>query len=105
MRRWGEGQRPLPYLALKIQCWLMVDRKREPMVGRGSWLLGEFPLPLVRVKCDKCGRVGQYHTAKLIEQHGADMVMPELRHIIAKCPRRHTMNDPCMIVFVDRVER
>jgi hypothetical protein len=83
----------------------MVDRKREPMVRRGSWLLGEWPLPLVRVKCDKCGRAGQYHTAKLIEKHSADMNMPELRHVLAKCSRRHTMHDPCMVVFVDRVER
>lgn len=71
----------------------------------GAWSLGEFPLPLVRVKCDKCGRAGQYRTAKLIERYGADMVMPELRHVLAHCQRRHTMNDPCMIVFVDRVER
>jgi hypothetical protein len=82
----------------------MVNR-RSPMRGAGAWLLGEFPLPLVRVKCDKCGRAGQYHTAKLLEQHGPDMAMPELRHIIAKCPRRHTMNDPCQVVFVDRLER
>ena len=71
----------------------------------GAWSLREFPLPLVRVKCDKCGRKGQYHTEKLIERYGADMVMPELRHLIAQCPRRHTMNDPCMIVFTDRLER
>ena len=72
---------------------------------RGAWSLREFPLPLVRVKCDKCGRKGQYHTEKLIERYGADMVMPELRHLIAQCLRRHTMNDPCMIVFTDRLER
>jgi hypothetical protein len=49
--------------------------------------------------------VGQYHTAKLIEKHGADMNMPELRHVLAQCSRRYTMNDPCQVVFVDRVER
>jgi hypothetical protein len=82
----------------------MVDR-RSPMRGSGAWLLGEFPLPLVRVKCEKCNRAGQYHTVKLLEQHGPDLAMPELRHVIAHCPRQHTMNDPCMIVFVDRPER
>ena len=82
----------------------MVDR-REPMVTRGAWILGEWPLPLVRIKCEKCQRVGQYHTAKLIEKHGADMNMPELRHVLAQCSRRYTMNDPCQVVFVDRVER
>jgi hypothetical protein len=31
--------------------------------------------------------------------------MPELRHVLAQCHRRHTMNDPCQVVFVDRLER
>ena len=74
-------------------------------MAHGAWTLGEFPLPLVRVACAKCGRSGQYHTAKLIERYGTDMVMAELRHVLARCPRRHTMNDPCGVIFVDRVER
>lgn len=74
-------------------------------MANGAWTLGEFPLPMVRVSCAKCGRAGQYHTTKLIERHGVDMVMPELRHVLAQCPRRYTMNDPCMIIFMDRVER
>ena len=41
----------------------------ETNMPNGAWSLREWPLPLIRVKCDKCGRVGQYHTAKLIEQH------------------------------------
>lgn len=75
------------------------------MVGRGSWSLGEWPLPLVRVVCDKCGRTGQYQTQRLIEQHGVDTTMPDLRHLIAQCPRRNNHSDPCMVVFVDRLER
>jgi hypothetical protein len=72
---------------------------------KGAWSLGEFPLPLVRVVCDKCGRTGQYHTAKLLEQHGPDMAMPDLRHVLAQCPRRGNHADPCIVVFVDRLER
>ena len=83
----------------------MVDRGREPMAGSGSWLLGEWPLPLVRVKCEKCGRGGQYQTAKLVEQYGPNLEMPELRHFIAQCSQRGKHSDPCMIIFVDRVER
>lgn len=75
------------------------------MAGRGSWLLGEWPLPLVRVMCDKCGRAGQYRTEKLIDQHGADMTMPDLRHVLAQCTRRNNHSDPCMVVFADRVEQ
>jgi hypothetical protein len=37
--------------------------------------------------------------------YGSDMVMPKLRHVLAQCPRRLTMNDPCMIIFAERVER
>jgi hypothetical protein len=75
------------------------------VMPHGAWSLREWPLPLVRVTCAKCGRAGQYHTAKLIKQHGPDMVMPELRHLIAQCHRRHNKGDPCMIIFTDRVER
>lgn len=71
----------------------------------GAWSLREWPLSLVRVACAKCGRAGQYHTAKLIERYGPDMNMPELRHVLAQCPRRYTMHDPCMVIFRDRVER
>jgi hypothetical protein len=70
-------------------------------MGKGAWTLGEFPFPLVRVSCEKCGRTGQYNTAKLRERYGSDMAMPELRHELAQRPRRHTMNDPCMIIFPD----
>jgi hypothetical protein len=75
------------------------------MVGCGSWLLSERPFPLVRVRCDKCGRAGQYHTHQLLQENGPNLAMPELRHLIAKCPRRHQMHDPCQIIFVDRIER
>ena len=43
--------------------------------------------------------------ARLIEQHGVDMMMSDLRHMLAECPRRNNHSDTCMIVFVDRVER
>ncbi|GEO43621.1 hypothetical protein SAE02_77690 [Skermanella aerolata] len=74
-------------------------------MAKGAWTLGEYPLPMVRVSCAKCGRAGQYHRAKLLERYGADMAMPELRHELAQCSRRRTMNDPCMVIFSDRIER
>lgn len=72
-------------------------------MGAGAWTLGEFPLPLVRLSCAKCGRRGQYWTAKLLERHGPDTAMPELRHVLAQCPRREQWHDPCMVVFVDKL--
>jgi hypothetical protein len=85
-------------------CWHLVDLG-EINMPNGAWSLGEWPLPMVRVACAKCGRARQYHTHRLIQEHGADMVMPELRHVLAQCPRRRTFSDPCMIVCTDRVER
>jgi hypothetical protein len=72
---------------------------------KGAWTLGEFPLPMVRVSCAKCGRAGRYCKTTLLECYGPDMTLPELDHKLAKCPRRYTMNDPCMIIYRDRVER
>jgi hypothetical protein len=39
---------------------------------------------LVRRKCDRARR---YKVARLIAEQGADMKLPELRHVLAKCPR------------------
>ena len=66
--------------------------------------LKDFPHDLVRVACDKCGRRGQIRKDKLIEEHGRDIVMPDLRHRIAQCPRRHNMSDPCGIYYLDRAD-
>lgn len=63
--------------------------------------LRDFPLDLVRVACEKCGRSGQIRKDRLIEKHGGDVVMPDLRHLIAECPRRDNMSDPCGVHYVD----
>jgi hypothetical protein len=72
---------------------------------KGAWTIGTYPLDLVRIACAKCGRAGQYRRATLLERYGPDMAMPELRHELAQCPRRHTMNDPCMVIFPDLAKR
>jgi hypothetical protein len=74
-------------------------------MAKEAWTLGEYPFSLVRIVCPKCDRAGQYHRAKLLERHGADIAMPDLRHELAQCPWRYKMNDPCQVVFVDRIER
>jgi hypothetical protein len=42
-------------------------------MAKGAWTLGEFPLPLVRVSCARCGRAGQYRKATLLQRYGPDM--------------------------------
>jgi hypothetical protein len=72
---------------------------------KGALTLRTYPLPMVRISCAKCARAGQYHRGGLIDRYGPDMNMPELRHVLARCPRRRTMNDPCMVIFPDLVGR
>jgi hypothetical protein len=66
----------------------------------GSLTLAEHPGDVVRLTCEKCGRVGQYRKATLIERYGADIPLPDLRHEIAQCERARSMHDACGVHFV-----
>ncbi len=63
----------------------------------GSLSLAEYPAAMVRLKCWKCGRSGQYRKGTLIEKYGADARLPDLLHKIAsECPKMDALgNDPC----------
>ncbi len=63
----------------------------------GSLSLAEYPAAMVRLKCWKCDRSGQYRKAVLIEKYGADVPLPDLLHRIgATCPKMDALgNDPC----------
>ena len=74
-------------------------------MANGASTIGEFPFEMIRISCVKCERAGQYRRTTLLKHYGANMVLPELRHVLAQCPLRHTMNDPCMVIFPDLVGR
>jgi hypothetical protein len=76
------------------------------MMPHGSYSLGEVAaeLNMIRIRCDKCHRAGQYRVDKLLEHYGPDIAMPDLRHELAQCPRRRDMSDPCQVKYVDRLE-
>jgi hypothetical protein len=74
-------------------------------MANAAWTLGEYPLPMVRVSCAKCGRAGRDRKSTLLERYGPAMTMPDLRHELAQCPRRNNWSDPCMVVYRDWVER
>ena len=38
----------------------------------GSHTLGEFPMNVVRIDCQRCGQAGRYRREGLIERFGAD---------------------------------
>jgi hypothetical protein len=66
----------------------------------GSYSLAEFPLNMVELACDKCGRHGRLRKARLIEQYGPDIPLPDLRVAIAKCERAGKMSDGCGVYYV-----
>jgi hypothetical protein len=53
------------------------------------------------IECAQCGRFGRYNVAQLIERHGGDMKMPDLRHVLANCPkaRSHSIHDRCRVRY------
>jgi hypothetical protein len=75
-------------------------------VPHGSFSLGEAAaqLNMLRLRCEKCGRSGQYQIDRLLERYGPDIALPDLRHELAQCPRRGDMGDPCQVGYVDRLK-
>jgi hypothetical protein len=71
----------------------------------GSYSLAEAAakLTMLRLTCEKCGRAGRYRIDRLIERFGPDIALPDLRHELAECPRRHNMGDPCAVSYVGRL--
>jgi hypothetical protein len=80
------------------------DCEALPM-PKGSYSLGgaAAKLHMIRLTCPKCHRSGQYRADRLLEKYGPDIAMPDLRHELAECPRRHDMGDPCQVEYVDRL--
>jgi hypothetical protein len=61
--------------------------------------LSDFLVPTLSIECEPCGRRGRYNVAKLIEKYG-DMKLPELRHVLANCPkaRSQSIHDRCRVL-------
>ncbi len=73
----------------------------------GSLSLAEYPAAMVRLKCNKCDRSGQYRKATLIEKYGHDVPLPDLLHLVgASCPKMDALgNDPCGAHYWDLRKR
>jgi hypothetical protein len=71
----------------------------------GAYTLADCTEPMLALVCRKCDRAGRYKVARLIAEHGADMKLPELRHMLAKCPRTllnqrpRSESDPCGVEY------
>jgi hypothetical protein len=49
--------------------------------------LSEWPYRMARLARDLCRRRGQYRKDALITRLGGDVLMSNVRHLIAQCPR------------------
>jgi hypothetical protein len=63
--------------------------------------LRDWKLPMVRLACDRCDRKGQYRRDTLIEKFGLEITMPDLRHLIAQCPRHNVPGQACGVYYAD----
>jgi hypothetical protein len=66
----------------------------------GSLKLRDYPGEVVRLSCERCGRVGRYPKQNLIDRFGHDIPLPDLRHEIAQCERRGKIGDACGVGYV-----
>jgi hypothetical protein len=71
----------------------------------GSRSLGEFPLDVVHIDCERCGRAGRYAKARLMARFGADIALPDVLVAIAQCERRKDFSAPCGVRFTDLAAR
>jgi hypothetical protein len=55
--------------------------------------LAEWPDRVVRLACDLCPRRGQYRKETLIARFGGDVLMPDVRHLIAQCVIRDASSE------------
>ena len=49
----------------------------------GTLTIRDFPADPIEVECKKCGRNSRYRKAALIENHGSDIVLPDLLALLA----------------------
>ncbi len=67
----------------------------------GALTLAQYPADMVRLACTRCQRRGQYRKASLIERHGGDTSLPDLRLAIARCPAANALGTACGVYFLD----
>jgi hypothetical protein len=73
----------------------------------GALSLGQLAerLTHLEVRCRQCDRRGRLRLDRLIAEHGADFLVPELRHLLAgDCPNRDaSLYDRCNVYFPNLV--
>lgn len=66
------------------------------MARNGAYDLGDVRAARIVLECAACDRRGEYSTQRLLQQHGPDIGMPELKSKLVTCPNRERdPNQPC----------
>jgi hypothetical protein len=60
-----------------------------------------MPYRTVRLACDLCPRRGQYRKETLVARFGGHAPMPDVRHLIAECPRKDAPGAACGVYYAD----
>jgi hypothetical protein len=75
----------------------------------GAYTLSDHKAAMLELIGRKCGRSGRFSVERLIAEHGTDKKLPELRHVLAKCPRTGSdqrpvsESDPCGVEYANPI--
>jgi hypothetical protein len=69
-------------------------------VPSDSLTLRNSPGDYVELACRKCERRGRLGRARLVDQYGIDVPLPDLLAELAKCARRGNFHDACGAYYV-----
>ena len=65
----------------------------------GYYSLADFPLAMVELPYDNCGRRGRLRKARLIAEYGPGIPQPDLRVEVVKCKRAGNMSDGWWVYY------
>jgi hypothetical protein len=68
---------------------------------RDAITLADVRSPMLAIVCEQCQRRGSYNLQRLIKKYGADVKLPDLRAMLADCPkaRAFSVYDRCKLRF------
>jgi len=90
--------------ALHLGYDIRMANRFTPNQATSAFTLGNIrgSTETLKLRCDRCGRRGQYRINTLITRYGADRKLPDLLNDIAQCPKLHALgNDGCGVLYAE----
>lgn len=70
------------------------------MLTKDAYILGDVRAARVVLECDLCSRRGEWSTQRLIDKHGRDITMPDLKAELVTCTElRVNPLSPCRATY------